>query len=981
MNIIKLDLRSEEWSSTSAGAWQGRADRKGVYVMSHPYEPAQEGGFCHLERTVVLPAGVPAGGAVWLRFYSSDSYVGSDQANPEIGYEAENHPGCRFRQVLINDQVVWEADVAGLNPPPPERFYSCEITPWTAGPEIRVAFRVVDLQPPPSPFATEVFWGCPELIVGAAGEQPEPWSAPAGPRIREESRPQPPPPPPLLLQVSNPLELARFRAPVTSGLPFPPGHLTAASSVRLLDGRGQAVPLQTEVLGRWPDGSVRWLLLDFQADVPAEGTAVYRLEYGDEGMAGEEGEDLESRTEDQGASFTPITVVEADGRITVETGRLQAVLSSATGTILEHLRRVEEGVEVVFSEERLGIGSLLSLENYEGFPSLRRGSRPPHTLIVETAGPLRTVILAAGEYVPLRPEEGGLSYVLRFHFYAGKPTVKIEHTLLNTALAPVTSLRTISLHLPPPGADGDALVYTLGSEALPLRGDLAHLHEARLIQSTATTYRLFEVLADGGGRASDVHLKAQRERAAGWADLSTAQAGLMVAVRDFWQQFPKAFRCSRRGIQVDLWTSERIPFLLGTDPPFRCRQGQAKTHELLLYLHPGSPEEAPVEEVATAFQAVLSAQAPPEWNCASQAWGPIAPADPARFPRYEAAVAALDVGRMGHGGGPWWEKIVTDGGEDAETYDRYGMEHWGDHPLIWGYQTQYRMWANCEYDLAHAAFVEYARSGDRRFFWRGVQAALHLRDVDLIHFSSTAPETVGGPHGHGIGHCDQPPNAGHVWSEGLVEHYWLTGDRRSLEVARELGDFLLRLVEQGRHRGTERDAGWPLIALLGIYHATLEEKYLRAAQRIVEEVIQRQDPLRGVWSTPIYEQPAYEGGTTFMVTILARALMRYYEATGDQRAAQAIVRAADWILDEALQSPPGQPPQAFYKQAPRCAQTGPLEAEAVAYAYALTGDEAYGSVARAAFQANLQRWTQGVPTAAMRDAPRVLAILEREAER
>lgn len=988
MNIVKLDLRSEEWHKTSAGAWRGRVDRKGVYVMSHPYEPAQEGGFCHLERAVVLPSGVPEGGSIWLRFYSSDGYIGSDQANPEIGYEAEDSPGCRFRQVLINDQVVWEADVAGPNPPPSERFYSCEVTSWTSGPAVKVAFRVEDLRPPSNRFATDVFWGCPELIICAAGEQPEPWNIHALPKPPLVPSPQPPPPSPagaILLKVSNPLDLGRFHAPVTAGLPFPPGHLTEDSELRLSDERGRERPLQTEVLSRWPDGSIRWLLLDFQADVPAEGEATYRLEYGakeEEGEKGSRERGGEEAENGRGSPLTPITVRENGGRITVDTGRLQAVFSSASGAILESLKRPEEGVELAFSRAGSGGGALLTLENYEGFPPTRYGSQPPRTLAVETQGPLRTVIKAEGEYVPLGEGEGAFTYVLRFHFYAHKPTIKIEHTFINTARPSVTALRTISLHLPPAraGEEAESLTYsyTLGSEVLPLKGDLTNLYEARLIQSTATTYRLFECLS-AGERADDVRLKTQREQAGGWADLSTGRAGLTVAVRDFWQQFPKAFRLSRRGLDVDLWTSERIPFMLGTDPPFLCKQGQAKTHELLLYLHPGSPEEAPVAEVAAAFQSMLRAEAPPAWICASGALGAMAPADPTRFPAYEAAVAALDVERMGHGGGPWWEKIFTDGGEDQETYDRYGMEHWGDNPLIWGYQTKYRMWANCEYDPAHAAFQEYARSGNVAFFQRGVRAALHLRDVDTIHYSPAAPENVGGPHGHWIGHCDQPPQAGHVWSEGLVEHYWLTGDRRSLEAVGRLGDFLVGLVKRGRHQGAERHAGWPLIALLGIYHATLEAKYLQAAKEIVEDVLQRQDPLRGVWSTAIYEQPAYEGGTPFMVTILARALMRYYEATGDERAAHAIVRAADWILDEALQTPPDEPPQVFYKQAPRCCQRGLLEPEAVAYAYALTGNESYGAVARAAFSANLQRWAHGVPTAAMRDAPRVLRILAQEA--
>ena len=64
--------------------------------------------------------------------------------------------------------------------------------------------------------------------------------------------------------------------PVTSGVPFPKGVLGSERQLRLLDGQGREAPLQVETLARWPDGSVKWALLDFQA--PAGGQ--YSLEYG-----------------------------------------------------------------------------------------------------------------------------------------------------------------------------------------------------------------------------------------------------------------------------------------------------------------------------------------------------------------------------------------------------------------------------------------------------------------------------------------------------------------------------------------------------------------------------------------------------------------------------------------------------------------------------------------------------------------------------
>ena len=981
MDILTLNFTSEGWAVEAGGRWQGRCDRKGLYVMSHPYEPAQEGIDCRISRTVSLPD-LPKGGSVWLRFYCSDGYIGCDRSNPEVGYEAENDPDCRYRRVCVNGQIVWEADVAGLNPPSAERFYTCDVTPHLNGSEAEIVFLVSDTRAVANKFATDVYWGLPQVVICASDESPNGWG------------PEDAPVPTLVAQpaasdvhkgraavsilVPNDSDVAFSSTPVTSGIPFPSGHLADSTKVCLLDAGGQAVPLQTESLCQWPDGSIRWLLLDFQTDLAPKGLAQYRLEYG---------LDVESAD----TPDSPVTVSEDNGRIVVDTGALEAVFSADSQSILESLK-LNGGSGLTFQH------ALLSLENYYGFPPARYGNRPAKTLQVETVGSMRTVIKAEGRYEPLSGFESGFAYVLRFHFYAGSSALKIEHTFVNTTpetsegsgpaesaisrtsaahQVPIVGLRTVSLHLPAP--EGDGLRYVSGiEEDDPLAGDLAGLYEARLIQSTSSACRLFECASNGADgvweRMTDAALKVQHARAAGWAGVETSKLGLTVAVRDFWQQYPKAFRLSHRGIDLDLWTSERIPSVLGSDPPFNCVQGESKTHEIFLSFTSGEIDR----DRAEAFQYHLRAETPCEWACSSGALAPIAPADPDRFPVYEAAVAALDVDRMGHGGGHWWHKIVTDGGEDSETYDRYGMENWGDNPLIWGYQTKYRMWSNCEYDLAHTAFQEYLRSGNSAYCYRAIQAARHVRDVDTIHHSTVAPETVGAPHHHWIHHCIQPPNSGHLWSEGIVEHYWLTGDKRSLDVVWKLGDYLIGLVDRGSHQGAERSAGWPLIALMGIYKATLDDRYLQTAKKLVDDVVAWQDPLRGVWSTAISEQPAYEGGTTFMVTILTRGLVRYWEVTGDERAAAAVVRAVDWMIDEAVQTPPGEPPESFYKQTPLCASIRPIQSEAPAYAYALTGDELYGEVARSALFTNLAGWKQGVPTSTMRDMPRVLHILGKE---
>ena len=71
--------------------------------------------------------------------------------------------------------------------------------------------------------------------------------------------------------------------PVTGGVPLARGALSDARAVRLSAGE-RDVPLQAEVLARWPDKSVKWLLLDFQA---ATSETDLTLRYGPGVQAGE----------------------------------------------------------------------------------------------------------------------------------------------------------------------------------------------------------------------------------------------------------------------------------------------------------------------------------------------------------------------------------------------------------------------------------------------------------------------------------------------------------------------------------------------------------------------------------------------------------------------------------------------------------------------------------------------------------------------
>src|SRR5262245_61255830 len=77
-----------------------------------------------------------------------------------------------------------------------------------------------------------------------------------------------PPPLSVPLRFLPPREApVRRGEPVTVGLPWPRGAVTDDRQFHLIGPSGAEEMLQTQVLDRWPDGSMRWCLFDFRATV------------------------------------------------------------------------------------------------------------------------------------------------------------------------------------------------------------------------------------------------------------------------------------------------------------------------------------------------------------------------------------------------------------------------------------------------------------------------------------------------------------------------------------------------------------------------------------------------------------------------------------------------------------------------------------------------------------------------------------------
>jgi len=124
------------------------------------------------------------------------------------------------------------------------------------------------------------------------------------------------------LTVAERLGLDRFSEPVMMGVPFPEGALQDVENLRLLRD-GKEVPAQFRATGRWlPQGSIRWVLVDFQTDIRANEKQRYVLEYG-------------PGIRRQASPVSAVRISEDDTRYTIDTGATVFRISKRKFTLFE----------------------------------------------------------------------------------------------------------------------------------------------------------------------------------------------------------------------------------------------------------------------------------------------------------------------------------------------------------------------------------------------------------------------------------------------------------------------------------------------------------------------------------------------------------------------------------------------------------------------------------------------------------------------
>ena len=708
--------------------------------------------------------------------------------------------------------------------------------------------------------------------------------------------------------------------PLTFAVPLPRGALREPAARVSFAGPAadpaaerDAEEAQVRVHARWPDGSARWALLDAGCPggaLPARG--VVRLTRADAAAPAAAG-DLTWSQEAGVVSEANLT-----RRVTAGNRHLRVTVRRGGG-LFERLQ-VRQGA--AWKTVACGGGWHGALGS--GLPL---ASQPVQEVRLAEAGPRRVVIRAEMPVADPRGAEHLRATVL-VHLYAGQPFLTLAHRLVVVSPLAGAAMHGDLSHLAESGAAAADLAAADLDGADHERASLVRVRSLELRLPWQPVQAAGIADAPGGGdaaptgpgapvRVAHEHDRAYRVEtggeartvaghAAGRVTIHAAAGPCLLAIRDFWERYPKAVRCDPDAVAVELLPAlgevelpdyerewHRLYFWL--DRPsgcYRIKVGSALTTELMLCF-------ADDVECRTAaadwFQGHVAVRPDIDYVGATGALEPLAAKHDSPHPPYERMV----------------DRALAEWLEHRSTRHEVGFMNYGD--TFKGSAELGGLWENNEYDAAWCHLTEFLRGGDPRWLSLGCESARHTLDIDTCNHSRDRSQ-VGAQITHMAGHVGGylPPffrnkMAGsatlpsHMWVQGPVLYFLLTGDPFAAEVLEHTARWMTANLRYFSI-GNARECGWQLIHLCALDRMGDDPRYLNAAAIIVEHILAAQSP-GGGWERVLTAShggrrlPRPLGEAGFMVGVLLSALRRYHDLTGDPRVAAAIAGGARWLVE------------------------------------------------------------------------------------
>lgn len=494
----------------------------------------------------------------------------------------------------------------------------------------------------------------------------------------------------------------------------------------------------------------------------------------------------------------------------------------------------------------LGGENILQLQDKEGKDLIKRVGfslhLTPHKIpllplppevMIEEGGPLRRIILLKGSFRDDKGNPSSFRYKMRVHILKDSGEIRILLTLLN--LAPREQEDSVE------GVDLYFLLPQRVSKAYAgLEGRKVTLPKGKRVSITQTDDFHYEVSVEG-------ERVLEGKRSDGWLLVKAGSKWCLFGLRHFWQNHPQALVLSPFELGVKLWARKES---------FLWEGGLAKTYELVLTFSPYEPASFHLEPLRVVI--------PPSWVAGTKVLGPLLPLSQESLSQF-----------------PYWEALVEESMRSWVRGMPIGMRDFGDAYYGGPYKGK-NSYANLEYDVPFNFLLQFLRTGKVWYLEHAETQVRHQADIDINHFT-------GRPWKHSPLHTTTEADMGHIFLKGLLLYYLLTGDRTTLESAREIGDWLVERVARLEGIGNERQIGWPLYALTALYEVTNEERYLKSAEEASLKLARSQSPTGRF-------QIRWDNRISFFNGIAMAGFLSVYELTKKEEILEAVKRLGERTL-------------------------------------------------------------------------------------